>query len=582
MAVPNVNEITTTLRMLSDEQLRKYAQMHKGDPYILPMAISESNARKQLRAAGQATQGAQPQPKVADQALAQMSPQQLPENVGIGALPAPNMQFAAEGGIMGYEGYEGYDEGPSDFGQESVRMMAGGGAVERYQSQGLVQPRARWEDALAELQAPPQESSALGRGITDFFTRSSDLDAIRQNARAKQTQGLPLSAQEKAVLQADAQAAPVASRQPSALEQERTRNMQQVANEGYTRGDPRALTSMPSAAEQLAASNAAPTADKKRDAASRPGTGAGAGPAAAAPEQSVTDRYAAMQRAMGLTDTSKVDTERQALYDAMRAQDKNALEEFEKDVATRGEAFKGREERLAKREAELGKRKDETAGLAMLEAGLAIMSTPGGLATAIGKGAQTGLKTYSAGLKDLRAAQEKMDDARDQIEEYRRNEANMTAKERRQFKNQIGRTETDIKRLGLDAAEKMTGEKRADLRTLFSAEQQERLTGMEIKGRKEAAAISAGPGYERNKLLAASQGNEAKVRAEYGKLQARVMGELSKDQDYLMAPPEKKQLMQTTALRQALMNNPFLASYASGIGFSSAPAGGKVYDLTED
>ena len=76
MAVPNVNEITTTLRMLSDKQLQQYASMHKGNPYILPMAIAESNARKQVRAAGQATQGAQPQPKVADQAIAQMAPQQ--------------------------------------------------------------------------------------------------------------------------------------------------------------------------------------------------------------------------------------------------------------------------------------------------------------------------------------------------------------------------------------------------------------------------------------------------------------------------------------------------------------------------
>jgi len=39
---------------------------------------------------------------LADQALAQMAPQQLPEDVGIATLPAPNMTMAAEGGIMGY------------------------------------------------------------------------------------------------------------------------------------------------------------------------------------------------------------------------------------------------------------------------------------------------------------------------------------------------------------------------------------------------------------------------------------------------------------------------------------------------
>jgi hypothetical protein len=258
------------------------------------------------------------------------------------------------------------------------------------------------------------------------------------------------------------------------------------------------------------------------------------------------------------------------------------MDEFEKDVAARGEAFKGREARLAKREADLGKRKDENTGLALLEAGLSIMSTPGKLAEAVGKGAQVGLRTYGAGLSQLRAAQEKMDDARDQIEEFRRNEANMTAKERRQFKSQINRTETEIEKMGVDAAEKMYGYGREDAKSVFAASTQERLTGMEIKGRKEAAQIAAGPGYERNKILRDAQGQEAKVRAEYGKVQAKVMDILSKDQDYMMAEPAKKQLMQTTALRQALMNNPFLASYASGIGFSSAPTGGKVYDLTEE
>ena len=49
----NVNQITSTLRGLPDRALQQYAMMHKGDPYILSLAISESNQRKQLRAAGQ-------------------------------------------------------------------------------------------------------------------------------------------------------------------------------------------------------------------------------------------------------------------------------------------------------------------------------------------------------------------------------------------------------------------------------------------------------------------------------------------------------------------------------------------------
>jgi hypothetical protein len=255
--------------------------------------------------------------------------------------------------------------------------------------------------------------------------------------------------------------------------------------------------------------------------------------------------------------------------------------EVEKGIAARGKAGEGREARLNKREAGMGAQKNELQGLALLEAGLAIMSTPGKLAEAVGKGAQAGLRTYSAGVKDLRAAQEKLDDARDQLEELRRNEDNMTAKERREARQGVKAAQVKGKELGLQAAEKMYGYKRADANAIFAVESQGLLTDKEIAGRESAARIAAGPGYERNQMLKAAQGDEAKMRAEYGKLQAKVMDTLSKDANYQMANPTMQSTMYTNALRQAVSTNPFLASYASGIGFSAAPTG-KVYDLTED
>jgi len=91
---------------MSDAQLRQYAQIHKNDPYTLALAASESKRRAQLRAGGQ--QQAAQQPTVADQAIAQMGapapmPQpQLPEQQGIGMLPAENVATMADGGIAGY------------------------------------------------------------------------------------------------------------------------------------------------------------------------------------------------------------------------------------------------------------------------------------------------------------------------------------------------------------------------------------------------------------------------------------------------------------------------------------------------
>lgn len=97
---PNPNKLMAQLRMMPDQQLVQYAQMHKNDPYIFPMAFQESNTRKQMRAA-QNSQAA-PAPKVVDQNLQQMA-QAMLEEQGIAMLPAPNMQNMAGGGIVAFE-----------------------------------------------------------------------------------------------------------------------------------------------------------------------------------------------------------------------------------------------------------------------------------------------------------------------------------------------------------------------------------------------------------------------------------------------------------------------------------------------
>ena len=97
---PNPNKLMAQLRMMPDQKLVQYAQMHKNDPYIFPMAFQESNTRKQMRAA-QNTQAPQA-PKVVDQNLQEMA-QPMPEDQGIATLPAPNMQNMAGGGIVAFD-----------------------------------------------------------------------------------------------------------------------------------------------------------------------------------------------------------------------------------------------------------------------------------------------------------------------------------------------------------------------------------------------------------------------------------------------------------------------------------------------
>jgi hypothetical protein len=100
--------IMSNLRMMPDADLRRYAEMHKKNPYIFPLAFQESQDRQQMRAGQQAQMAGMEQPKTVDVALNAMGPRQampaprLPEEQGIGALPAKNLQRMADGGIVGY------------------------------------------------------------------------------------------------------------------------------------------------------------------------------------------------------------------------------------------------------------------------------------------------------------------------------------------------------------------------------------------------------------------------------------------------------------------------------------------------
>ena len=94
----NVQNISSKLASLPDQALKQYAEMHKEDPYVFSLALSESNRRKQLR---MQTQQPEQQPKVVDQELADMDVRKaLPEDLGIAKLPI-NMNMAG-GGIVAF------------------------------------------------------------------------------------------------------------------------------------------------------------------------------------------------------------------------------------------------------------------------------------------------------------------------------------------------------------------------------------------------------------------------------------------------------------------------------------------------
>lgn len=145
MQLEELSNISDNLAMMPDPALQQFAQMHKQDPYMVSLALSESNRRKAIRTAAQGQAGAAPQPKVVDAAIQGITPAPapapmraqtaLPENQGIARIPAPNIKTLADGGIAGYgdEEEEGMATGGMggmfNFAQQSepVMRMAGGG-----------------------------------------------------------------------------------------------------------------------------------------------------------------------------------------------------------------------------------------------------------------------------------------------------------------------------------------------------------------------------------------------------------------------------------------------------------------------
>ena len=129
----NVPQIQARLKGMSQQQLFQEGQANQNDALMFSLVNNENMNRQKAKAALMAQQAGQQQPPVKQQDLMAMAPQpnqvpsvptnmgagvplqgpgspqqmgqnQLPEEQGIGALPANNLQRMAGGGITGYDG----------------------------------------------------------------------------------------------------------------------------------------------------------------------------------------------------------------------------------------------------------------------------------------------------------------------------------------------------------------------------------------------------------------------------------------------------------------------------------------------
>ena len=199
MQLEELSNISDNLAMMPDPALQQFAQMHKTDPYMVSLALSESNRRKKLRTAAQGQAAAMPQPRVVDAAIQGMQPApvaqtQLPENQGIAQIAAPNIQRLADGGIAGYEDDEegmatGGMGGMFNFAQQSepVVRMSGGGIPGYKNGDKVVDYRQAIIDEAKRQGVPPEVALQISGVESNFDPKAKPIDPKTGKPRSSAT-----------------------------------------------------------------------------------------------------------------------------------------------------------------------------------------------------------------------------------------------------------------------------------------------------------------------------------------------------------------------------------------------------------
>jgi hypothetical protein len=455
----NVNKITSTLAKLEDPELQQYAQMHKNDPYIMALAMSESNRRKELRAASQ--ESMQEQPKVVDQMVAEMAPQQMPEDQGIGQLPAGDMNFAG-GGIIAF---------------------ADGGDVERYQFGGNTMGGFTPDFAQAELAG---SASALQ---TQETQRARTLAELEQKVAFLTNAGAPQAAAARAQLEAfkasGQSALPAAQFTPAAVSPAAPvaagtegRRTSPVAEGAGTNVSPNLI---PASARTKAKIDAPPAAPGTKPAApSAPPAPSGQTQSSEAGIEALQKKYFdPLDQEIGGLRNARV-----GLASGIADLANKNLAATKADIEKRGDVYKGREERLTKQEKGLEGTSDKYMGLALLQAGAAIMTTPGGISMALGKGIDVGSRQYAVGMEKINAAKEKFAEARDRLDDLRINRDDMNAKDIRAAEKEVREAQLKGQELFYNGLVSDLGIKQKNVTAIFGAAADDLKTTRQIEAER--------------------------------------------------------------------------------------------------
>lgn len=585
----NVNQITSMLRRLQpDTALQKYAEMHKNDPYVMALAMSEFNRRKQMRQGAQAN--APEQPKVVDQAIQSMAAP-MPEDVGIGQLPAGDMNFA-DGGIVAFDG---------------------GGKVERYQSGG--QPPGPYGGLTGRPLTGKTGYEGMGPG--EFFS-TIYTQALRKLGLTDKK--FALTPAEKRAAQAEANK--IAATQGTSYEELYGPARSTVV----TTPEFRSAGAAPAAAAPGAAApaaNAGPgTSGPRRNTGTPPPTapaGAGAGTSTSSllrapvvppesafkPDYSLfpTSEEARAEMANVRPDPSKVvdpyGEERQNITNMAALLNEQALSAHDREVKARGVLGEKEEARYKARGEKLDKQEKDLGLMSLVEAGFAIMSgeSPYALKN-IGAGATIGFKSYKQGLDKLDAARDRVDEGLARLEIARRSEGIMNAQQRsalvREGNNMLLKgMESSVNAMDKywgvakdDAVRAATAGLNARMERAKTAAQDARTAGEQANALQREAMGQTGANLRQ---LASNESAQQVARTNasrnageaYENNMARLLETVRKniaDEAKEMFPfdPAARSKYQRDQFALAVQKNPSLAKYLGVAGGGGAPSGADI------
>ena len=442
----NVNELTSRMARMSDDQLRQYAELHKNDTYTLALASAESKRRAQLRAAGQP---AAKRPTIADQRLAEMGapapmpqpqpqPQpQLPEQQGIGMLPAENVAGMADGGIAGYA---------DQFVDSYADAYAGGGIV-AFAGEG---PSLVGQGFRRDQMIPAPRSNSFNQLMATRMGEESSQDTVAEIAKLENILATtPFGPQREF---AEKRLALLRNKAP-AVAQADVRRVDNAID---------ALTVPPQAPPQAPPvvlpqpPKAKPAADK------RPSAGTTPPSAEKAPDfvpSKPGDLTAELKRLQEMNPGTKA-------YDDLSAKIKQGFADLEKareESKPKEKAYTGLEALLGKEEEKAKGREARNLNMAIVNAGLAIAGGKSQYALQnIAEGSQVGTKQYQEGLEKLEAAAVERRKQFAMIEEARRAEARGDWKEAQQYKQKAFEAELGVNQAQIAAVQDLY---KTDLKT---------------------------------------------------------------------------------------------------------------------